>query len=100
MARRNNVILEPEAIAGTEMPSCRHYWIIDSPQGPTSRGVCKFCGAVKEFYNSWSASGGAWSRSSPDSQRTKPADIEPPDSAEPEATEPDTDTDFDIVREN
>ncbi len=38
---------EPEA-EGT----CRHYWIIESPHGPTSEGVCKFCGAVKEFYNS------------------------------------------------
>ena len=32
---------------------CRHYWIIESPKGPTSRGLCKFCGAEKEFYNSW-----------------------------------------------
>lgn len=33
--------------------SCRHYWIIESAQGPTSRGVCKFCGAQREFHNSW-----------------------------------------------
>jgi len=32
---------------------CRHYWIIESAQGPTSRGVCKFCGAEREFCNSW-----------------------------------------------
>ncbi len=31
---------------------CRHYWIIESPNGPTSQGVCQFCGAVKDFYNS------------------------------------------------
>lgn len=30
---------------------CRHYWIIESPKGPTSKGVCKFCGAEKEFQN-------------------------------------------------
>ena len=30
---------------------CRHYWIIESPHGPTSMGVCKFCGAEKEFKN-------------------------------------------------
>jgi hypothetical protein len=30
---------------------CRHYWIIESPNGPTSRGVCKLCGAEKEFQN-------------------------------------------------
>ncbi len=32
---------------------CGHYWIIEGPEGPTSRGVCKFCGEEKEFYNSW-----------------------------------------------
>ncbi len=32
---------------------CRHYWIIEGARGATSRGVCKFCGAETEFYNSW-----------------------------------------------
>ena len=32
---------------------CHHYWIIESPKGRTSKGVCKFCGVEKEFYNSW-----------------------------------------------
>lgn len=31
----------------------RHYWVIEAARGPISRGVCKFCGAVKEFHNSW-----------------------------------------------
>ena len=30
---------------------CTHYWIIESPGGPTSRGVCKFCGAKTAFTN-------------------------------------------------
>ena len=30
---------------------CRHYWIIESPNGPTSRSVCKLCGVEKEFHN-------------------------------------------------
>lgn len=30
---------------------CRHYWIIGSPAGPASQGVCKLCGARKEFRN-------------------------------------------------
>lgn len=42
---------------------CRHYWIIDSPEGSTSRGVCKFCGATKEFYNSWPGFS-TWAKSS------------------------------------
>ena len=28
-----------------------HYWIIESANGPTSTGVCKYCGAEKEFFN-------------------------------------------------
>ena len=31
---------------------CRHCWMIESASGPTSRGVCKFCGVEKEFLNS------------------------------------------------
>ena len=31
---------------------CRHYWLIDSPNGPTSRGICKLCGEEKDFNNS------------------------------------------------
>ena len=30
---------------------CAHNWIIESPEGPTSKGVCKFCGAESEFNN-------------------------------------------------
>ncbi len=30
---------------------CTHHWIIESPGGPTSRGVCKFCGARDAFSN-------------------------------------------------
>jgi len=33
---------------------CRHYWIIEGARGPTSRGICKFCGEEREFHNSWS----------------------------------------------
>ncbi len=31
---------------------CIHFWDIESANGETSRGVCKYCGAVKTFYNS------------------------------------------------
>ena len=30
---------------------CRHHWVIETPKGPTSKGVCKLCGAEKEFQN-------------------------------------------------
>jgi len=48
MAQRS--LMEPEA-RPTEV-TCRHHWIIESPRGATSRGVCKKCGAVREFRNS------------------------------------------------
>ena len=43
--------------------SCRHHWIIEPASGPTSVGVCKHCGAVKEFQNYWH--GSSWERDLP-----------------------------------
>jgi hypothetical protein len=48
--------LRPDAEAPVEAPACRHHWRIESPNGATSNGVCKLCGAVKEFSNSSSDS--------------------------------------------
>ena len=33
-------------------PKCVHHWIIETPNGRESQGVCKRCGAKKEFANS------------------------------------------------
>ena len=33
-------------------PTCRHHWLIESPHGATSMGICKVCGAEREFRNS------------------------------------------------
>ena len=41
---------------------CSHYWIIEVASGPTSEGVCKFCGAKKEFLNSMPEYSGVLSR--------------------------------------
>jgi hypothetical protein len=48
---------------------CGHHWVIESPDGPTSRGRCKLCGAVKEFsnylpYTSWAEEKAAKSKRS------------------------------------
>jgi hypothetical protein len=32
---------------------CHHYWVIEVANGPTSQGVCKYCGAEKEFLNAF-----------------------------------------------
>jgi hypothetical protein len=31
--------------------TCEHHWVIDSPEGPTSTGICKLCGAEEQFQN-------------------------------------------------
>ncbi len=36
--------------------TCTHYWVIDVPNGPISRGTCKVCGEVRYFNNSIEAS--------------------------------------------
>jgi hypothetical protein len=30
---------------------CTHHWIIEPPNGPTSKGYCKLCPEVREFRN-------------------------------------------------
>ena len=31
--------------------TCTHYWMIEPHLGPTSLGVCRLCGAEREFNN-------------------------------------------------
>ena len=47
---RKGVVSQPEKEA--KEGGCRHHWLIESPEGPTSMGICKLCGAQKEFRNS------------------------------------------------
>ena len=34
-----------------EVSVCMHQWMIDSPNGPSSRGVCLLCGSERDFPN-------------------------------------------------
>lgn len=43
------VVLEQTTYQETE---CKHFWVIESPSGPISGGVCKNCGEAREFRNS------------------------------------------------
>jgi hypothetical protein len=43
------VLVEKTQVGGS---SCVHHWIIASPIGDTSSGVCRLCGAQRDFYNS------------------------------------------------
>lgn len=31
--------------------ACVHFWVLESPNGPTSPGVCQRCGATGSFSN-------------------------------------------------
>lgn len=44
--------MAPTMIEEIPEMTCRHYWIIDTAQGPVSKGVCQYCHEVKEFQNS------------------------------------------------
>ena len=51
----------PGTGAGTEVleaPGCEHQWMIESPNGPSSNGVCRICGEEKQFMNY--IEGSAW----------------------------------------
>lgn len=47
--------VRPRAVTVDE--GCNHHWIIDPPDGPISRGVCKICGVHREFQNAWTFKG-------------------------------------------
>ena len=36
----------------TTRANCVHHWIIETPSGRESRGVCRNCGTAKNFANS------------------------------------------------
>lgn len=39
---------------------CVHFWVIETPNGPTSEGLCKLCGKAQQFRNS--ISGSMWNK--------------------------------------
>jgi hypothetical protein len=40
---------KPQIIGGD--PNCVHHWVIDSPAGSVSMGLCRVCGARRAFSN-------------------------------------------------
>jgi hypothetical protein len=59
--------------AGTGVhEACAHHWVLETPSGAMSRGVCKRCGAEKEFPNS--AEDRLWERDVPQSRWTGRSD--------------------------
>jgi hypothetical protein len=84
-ARRNITISHkraalPEKTVEEIRPAggCAHRWVIESPNGETSHGVCRVCGAEKDFPNA--AEDGLWERNVPQSRWTGRTEYKPSDS--------------------
>lgn len=61
----------PTSEKPVKIGKCCHYWIIETPDGPMCRGVCKFCGSEKEFDSFGPDSGSPWERNKyPSSEST------------------------------
>ncbi len=43
--------IEAKLIPGGEEKPCCHHWMIEPPNGPVSRGVCRRCGYQRQFWN-------------------------------------------------
>ncbi len=42
---------KPDQLRSGATRRCRHHWLIDVPNGARSRGICKRCQTVRNFYN-------------------------------------------------
>lgn len=51
MASKIGAVLERVEKRKQIKETCRHHWIIEAALGPTSEGVCKFCGERRIFLN-------------------------------------------------
>ena len=55
----------------SEDDPCAHHWLIESPDGETSRGTCRLCGASREFFNYNQRQTLSPARRTPSGQRSK-----------------------------
>jgi hypothetical protein len=46
-----NALLERDPETQRDEPTHAHRWRIDEPQGEVSHGLCRLCGAQREFRN-------------------------------------------------
>ncbi len=55
MSATISLFREPAKPALADAPvkiECQHYWVIETPNGSVSVGVCKFCREERHFNNS------------------------------------------------
>ncbi len=51
MVSKTAAVLEKIEKRKATIGTCRHHWIIESAVGPTSEGICKYCGEKRTFLN-------------------------------------------------
>ncbi|MEX2226741.1 MAG: hypothetical protein WEB52_09865 [Dehalococcoidia bacterium] len=71
----SDVAVQETQETGEVQAVCVHRWVIESPNGATSHGTCRNCGAEKEFPNS--AEDYLWERDVPQSRWTGRSDWKP-----------------------
>jgi hypothetical protein len=71
------VVVEPKPEIEEVGPVCAHRWRIESPNGETSHGVCRACGAERDFPTA--AEDGLWERNVPQSRWTGRTEWSPAD---------------------
>ena len=49
MVQQAEVVPVQEVPEGSQV--CRHHWLIQAADGPTSVGVCRICGETRDFKN-------------------------------------------------
>lgn len=60
------------SVVKAQCSSGAHHWLIRTPDGPTSEGVCRWCGARRDFANQVS-----WRYGSQGQRVRKPSTDEP-----------------------
>ncbi len=48
----DDMLAKDVSVKDITLDECKHYWKIESSNNPTNMGVCKYCGAEKEFLSS------------------------------------------------
>lgn len=51
MMRRSVAVLDKPVKKTDAIKTCSHHWLIEPALGPTSEGICKFCGEKRTFLN-------------------------------------------------
>jgi len=51
MTRKAGLVLDKVIEKPVHKAECQHFWLIEPALGPTSQGICKYCGQKKTFLN-------------------------------------------------